>query len=389
VPGFLFNKGKGRTEFRRVLSKVDDSIYVIGIDTLKLSAAWLQGGNRFGTTGKFGTLDNNHIDFYTNNTQFMRLTKSGSLLIGTTTDDGNSLQVKGRISITDAQTSDIKSPRFQVLVGDESVEGGTGFLFYGDAVSNGPIRIANGHLNHFRKFYFQTTGQPGDTNATYNFTYNSNTDDAFNIYNYAEGKSKLFLTASGNLLLGDFSTDNGAKLQVNGSSYFSGSARFAGLANDNSLTRILVSDATGNLYYRDASSLALNGAINSDLAINGTVSAQKMLISQTGRWPDYVFSKQYQLPSLIEVENYIKQNSHLPGIPAAGEVEKKGIDVANNQAALLKKIEELTLYAIDQEKKLQKQSDEITELKIQNKELLILKQEMDELKALIKTNNQQ
>lgn len=68
-----------------------------------------------------------------------------------------------------------------------------------------------------------------------------------------------------------------------------------------------------------------------------------MLIAQTGRWPDYVFSKQYQLPSLTEVENYINQNSHLPGIPAAAEVEKKGLDVASNQAALLKKIEELTL----------------------------------------------
>lgn len=96
VPGFLFNKGRGRTEFRKVLSKIDDSSYVIGIDTLKLSVAWLQGGNRFGATGKFGTLDNNHIDFYTNNTKRGRWTNAGNLLISTETDNGNRLQVNGR-----------------------------------------------------------------------------------------------------------------------------------------------------------------------------------------------------------------------------------------------------------------------------------------------------
>jgi uncharacterized coiled-coil protein SlyX len=100
-----------------------------------------------------------------------------------------------------------------------------------------------------------------------------------------------------------------------------------------------------------------------------------MLITQTGRWPDYVFSKQYKLPSLADVENFINQNSHLPGIPSAAEVEKKGIDVANNQAALLKKIEELTLYIIEQDKTIKKQNDQYTELK----------QEMAELKALIKS----
>src|SRR3954471_12426114 len=58
VPGFLFNKGKGRTEFRRALQKVSDSVYVIGGDSLKMSNMWLQGGNAFGSTGILGTKDN-------------------------------------------------------------------------------------------------------------------------------------------------------------------------------------------------------------------------------------------------------------------------------------------------------------------------------------------
>src|SRR3954462_5637930 len=60
VPGFLFNKGRGRTEFRRGLLKITDSVYIVGGDTLKMNPC-LQGGNRFGTTGVFGTMDNNHI----------------------------------------------------------------------------------------------------------------------------------------------------------------------------------------------------------------------------------------------------------------------------------------------------------------------------------------
>ena len=80
VPGFLFNKGRGRTEFRRGLLKITDSLYIVGGDTLRLNP-WLQGGNRFGTTGVLGTLDNNHIDFYTNALQRGRWTNNGNLIV--------------------------------------------------------------------------------------------------------------------------------------------------------------------------------------------------------------------------------------------------------------------------------------------------------------------
>jgi hypothetical protein len=164
-----------------------------------------------------------------------------------------------------------------------------------------------------------------------------------------------------------------------------GTVRFAGLTNNDSLSRVIVSDANGNLYYRTLSSWALNDVHNSDLAINGTLSAQKMKITQTGPWPDYVFSNQYKLPTLLQLEQYIKQNNHLPDVPSATEVENNGIDVGNNQATLLKKIEELTLYMIEQEKKLQQQDEEISALKKQNKEVENLKQQMLELKTLIKS----
>lgn len=68
-------------------------------------------------------------------------------------------------------------------------------------------------------------------------------------------------------------------------------------------------------------------------------------------WPDYVFNPQYELRSIVEIERYIKDNGHLPDLPSAAEAEKDGISLGDNQALLLKKIEELTLYMIELNKK--------------------------------------
>jgi hypothetical protein len=94
VCGFLFNKGSGRTEFRRGLIRFNDSTSLIGCDTFKLNA-WLQGGNRFGTIGKFGTLDDNPIDYYTNNTFRGRWENNGNFIIGSNADEGHKFQVRG------------------------------------------------------------------------------------------------------------------------------------------------------------------------------------------------------------------------------------------------------------------------------------------------------
>ena len=77
-------------------------------------------------------------------------------------------------------------------------------------------------------------------------------------------------------------------------------------------------------------------------------------------WSDFVFNNDYQLMPLNKVESYVKENKHLPEIPSASDVTKDGIDVASMDAKLLQKIEELTLYVIQQQK-------EIDELKQQQK----------------------
>jgi hypothetical protein len=564
VPGFLFNKGGGRTEFRRPLQKINDTLYTIGIDSLKLPNAWVQGGNTWGTTGIFGTIDNNHIDFYTNNTKRGRWTNTGNLIIGNGNDNGTKLQTidYGRISLNpnlsrsgdqilfggylnkdDGQnclimtTSDGANYHPVLIERDGNIGMGWGSA-NGWMVGHPTFRIsANGTVSvESQYFYFGSTGGPYNSSAL--VTYVSNANEWLEGYGYPNNQNYYYfgtvlqtpsgsnvraplkisgrylsllsgsvsdveaarISEAGNLLIGS-TQDFGQKLQVKGNAWVSdtfnvsgsfiqgytstasfgnglffdqlsgmprilstgkiyyqsnysgdqhvfensigsaftgtlvtldpgpyqdlpdgqlalkvfgrmntpglavnmlgntgigtftpsaqlhttGTVRFAGLTNNDSLSRVIVSDANGNLYYRTLSSWALNDVHNSDLAINGTLSAQKMKITQTGPWPDYVFSNQYKLPTLLQLEQYIKQNNHLPDVPSATEVENNGIDVGNNQATLLKKIEELTLYMIEQEKKLQQQDEEISALKKQNKEVENLKQQMLELKTLIKS----
>lgn len=92
------------------------------------------------------------------------------------------------------------------------------------------------------------------------------------------------------------------------------------------------------------------------LAVNGAIRAKEVVVD-TG-WSDYVFADDYRLMPLREIERYIKLESHLPGIPSATEVAKDGISVGEMQAELLAKIEEITLYQIFPEKRLNKLEEE-------------------------------
>jgi hypothetical protein len=78
----------------------------------------------------------------------------------------------------------------------------------------------------------------------------------------------------------------------------------------------------------------------------------KVAIKNTSNWSDFVFEENYKMLSLNEVESYINTNNHLPGIPSAKEVVANGIDLAEMDARLLQKVEELTLYIIELEKKI-------------------------------------
>jgi hypothetical protein len=98
------------------------------------------------------------------------------------------------------------------------------------------------------------------------------------------------------------------------------------------------------------------------LGVNGAIYARKLKVTQTN-WADFVFNKDYKLPTLKEVEDHIQKYKTLPGVPSEVDVIRNGTDVAEIQAVLLKKIEELTLYAIEQNKKIEAQQKELDKLK--------------------------
>ncbi len=106
------------------------------------------------------------------------------------------------------------------------------------------------------------------------------------------------------------------------------------------------------------------------LSVNGKIRAKEVKVEATG-WPDYVFAPSYKLMPLQEVEKFVQVNNHLPGVPPAKQVEKEGLELASNQMMLLKKIEELTLYIIEQEKVNDQQAAEIRALQRQLKKTIL------------------
>ena len=198
-----------------------------------------------------------------------------------------------------------------------------------------------------------------------------------------------------------------------------GTVRFAGLTSDSTKMRVLVTDTSGNLFYRNASTLTGTGAgwsltgntavspattflgtkdtssvpirtnnlermrvagngnvligkttqVNTGYVLDVTGSARINLVVVNATGADFVVDRGYRLLPLFQVEKYIEAHHHLPDIAPAADMQARGMDVGANQTALLKKVEELTLYVIEQAKKQEKQSGEITELQQQNREL--------------------
>ena len=99
------------------------------------------------------------------------------------------------------------------------------------------------------------------------------------------------------------------------------------------------------------------------LAVAGKIRATEVKVEHLDNWYDYVFEDDYNLSPVKELETYIKQNKHLPDVPSAKEVKENGINLGEMNGILLKKVEELTLYMIEQQKMIEGQQKEIEELK--------------------------
>ncbi len=119
---------------------------------------------------------------------------------------------------------------------------------------------------------------------------------------------------------------------------------------------IFIAEATGNV------GIGYENFGTYKLAVNGSVRSKEIVV-ETANWPDYVFDEKYKLAPLNEVEKYIEQNKHLPNIPSANEIEQTGLHVGDIQKKMIEKIEELTLYIIAANKKIEKLEQQMNEKK--------------------------
>lgn len=155
---------------------------------------------------------------------------------------------------------------------------------------------------------------------------------------------------------------------VDGSAVFKGTLHYSHFHyGSNEDTYIRGGKNTSNVIISDSESSGKVGIgiypTTYKLEVNGTVRALEVIVD-TG-WADYVFEDSYKLPELSEVEQFIKQNKHLPEIPSAAEIQKNGAKMSELTTKMMQKIEELTLYSIEQKKELDAMKKELAALKKQ------------------------
>ncbi|PWG78073.1 hypothetical protein [Pararcticibacter amylolyticus] len=127
------------------------------------------------------------------------------------------------------------------------------------------------------------------------------------------------------------------------------------------ITTVLMTDAVGNVGIGTANPSA-------KLTVAGNIESREVKVS-VDAGADYVFNDHYSLPSLSEVEDYVKKNQHLPDIASAQKMEAEGVNLSEMNIKLLKKIEELTLYIIEQDKKNTEQDKLIRKLVSRDEQL--------------------
>ncbi|WP_336686664.1 hypothetical protein [Chryseobacterium bernardetii] len=118
--------------------------------------------------------------------------------------------------------------------------------------------------------------------------------------------------------------------------------------------------------------VAGKSSFSDNMKVDAKIEAKEVKVTITPT-ADFVFEENYNLPKLEDIEKQIKEKKHLPEIASAKEMEKNGVNIGEFQIKLLQKIEELTLYSIEQNKQLKSQSEEIKELKRQVQQLMTKK----------------
>lgn len=315
-----------------------------------------------GAVGRIGTESNHDLRLMAGyGNEVMTLNTIGNVGIGNITPQAK-LDVSGDVRIANIPTSTSSTDQALVVDAQGFVKRGTitnslqsnniynNILYYhsGCAVINNGVKIKT-------NIPFPASGSGGEMPTV-------------NIEGFAYGESKTI-----GININWYVWQNEFYLASNVSSY-GGYTPIVKLANENGKVVIFLDDKTycinfgvkaiggGDPSYYQGWTIAdepITGSITKTLAyknafgnvkVDGKLEAKEIKVTLTPT-ADFVFEKEYGLPKLEEVEKFVKENKHLPEIASAKEMEKEGVNVGEFQIKLLQKIEELTLYSIDLNKK--------------------------------------
>jgi hypothetical protein len=206
---------------------------------------------------------------------------------------------------------------------------------------------------------------PQERNAGVYFDFKTNTTDGLADTNYYHGVMTFRPYGSAADFTGGLAhqlafTDNG-NMWLRSGSYTTWSS-WTKIYNDKNINRPDIDLTAKNVY------------------ANGNVWAKEIKVALTNPWPDYVFNETYKLPTLLEVENYIMQNNHLQNVPTAQEISNNGLELGDMAKIQQEKIEELTLYLIQQNKEINKLKKENESFKKLEEKLNRLEKELESKK---------
>ncbi len=327
---------------------------------------WSRTGNANIDTSEFiGSTDSSAVVFKTNSQENLRITGNGKIGIGTAAPTER-LEVNGTIKANGFKMGNLNL-RYTNATSSfpERIDWGRndavqapygGPLFPSTCFDPFVVETANifngGAVYKVKSIIQNALDCKNDDPTMYVGLYGCDGAIEVNQFDNYTNKNKLLINTlcgkdvivgkanSGNLIanyrLGVGVASPNEKFEVNGNSILNGNVR---IGNDNSTVN------------------------DTKLAVEGIIYAREMKVTQGVIWPDYVFKKSYKLPSLKETERYIKQNGHLPEIPAASAIEKNGLSIGEMLTLQMKKIEELTLYIIEQQKELEYLKGEVIKLK--------------------------
>ncbi len=321
---------------------------VLSFQTTKGLSQATQGTNAISSTSYLGTSNNNDV-------VFKRQAVNAGLIATDKTSFGlNSFATPNSVSIG-------------VSAGQFS--SGTGYNTFIGNYSGG---ITTGNNNTFLGYYAGGSTTNGDYNIFIGRNAGaSNVSGNNNIYIGNSSGSEDADYSSGNIFIGSssgFYETGSNKLHISNL----GSGEFPLIWGDFAQDQLKFNAKVGvgygfGNYPTTAGSINVS---NYNLFVKGGILTEEVRVSLNSTWADYVFHKDYNLKSLDEVEQFIVENGHLPNVPSAKQVKEDGIELGEMAKIQQEKIEELTLYIIEQNKINEKQMKEIKELQAQMKLLL-------------------